>query len=105
MTMGSVVDKGALLGTRRRGGTSEWFCWVSYTFTSADGRPRRNWRLWKPACGTSRGRPIPILYVIANPEINRPGGSEPSSGWALLLLFSAGVVAVIAVIVRRSEQM
>lgn len=42
---------------------------------------------------------------IANPEINRPGGSEPSSGWPLLLLFSAGVVAVIAVIVRRSEQM
>lgn len=103
-TMGSVVSKGALLGTRhrsRRG--AEWFCWVSYTFTAADGVARRNWRLWEPACGTSRGRPIPIEYVIGNPDINRPGGSEPSSSW-WLFFFAAGVGAVTGVILRRSEQ-
>jgi hypothetical protein len=104
MTMGSVLDKGALLGTRhRRRAGSEWFCWVSYTFTASDGAPRRNWRLWEPGCGTSRGRAIPVQYVVANPDINRPGGSEPSQSW-WFFFFAAGVAVVIGVIVRRSEQ-
>ena len=102
ITMGTVMKKGAFLGKSRRS-RSEWFCWVSYEFTTADGVKRRNWRLWEPGCGVSTGRPIPIQYVVANPDVNRPGGSEP---WvpAGLFFFAGGVTLVIAVLVRRSEE-
>lgn len=101
ITMGTVVENGAFLGKSSRS-RSEWFCWVSYEFTAADGVARRNWRLWEPACGVSPGRPIPIQHVIANPDINRPGGSTP---WfpSSLMFFAAGVTVVIGVIVRRAE--
>ena len=102
ITMGTVVKKGAFWG-RRRSTSSELFCWVSYEFTAPDGVLRRNWRLWEPACGVSPGRPIPIQHVVANPDINRPGGSEP---WlpAGFLFFAAGVAVVIGFVMRRSEE-
>lgn len=102
VTMGTVVDKGAFLGKSRRS-RSEWFCWVSYEFTTSDGVARRNWRLWEHGCDVSPGRPIAIQHVVANPDVNRPNGSEP---WApaALCFFAAGVTLVIAVIVRRSEE-
>ena len=102
VTMGTVVKKGAFLGKSRRS-SSEWFCWVSYEFTPADGVARRNWRLWEPGCGVSRGRPIAIQHVVANPDVNRPNGYEP---WvpAGLFFFASGVLVVIAIIVRRSEE-
>lgn len=101
MTMGVTLGKGALVG--RRASTGQSLCWVSYEFTTPDGRSRRNWRFWEPACGTSRGRPIPIRYVVANPDVNRPEGSAP---WdpSSLLFFASGVALVMAVIVWRSEQ-
>ena len=101
MTMGVALQKGALIGKRASAGQS--WCWVSYEFTPPDGRVRRNWRFWEPACGISRGRPVPIRYVVANPDVNRPEGSGP---WfpSSLSLFASGVALVIAVIVRRSEQ-
>lgn len=101
MTMGVALGRGALVG--KRPSTGQSLCWVSYEFTASDGRVRRNWRFWEPACGMLRGRPVPIRYVVANPDINRPDGSgplDPSS----LLFFASGVALVIAVIVRRSEQ-
>ena len=101
VTMGSVVKNGAFLGKSRRS-RSEWFCWVSYEFTPPDGVARQNWRLWEPGCGVSPGRPIAIQFVVANPNVNRPNGSEPSLP-AGLFFFSAGVTLVIAIIVRRSE--
>ena len=98
ITMGSVLDKGALLGTRRRA-RSEWFCWVSYEFTPAEGGARRNWRFWEPGCGVSAGRPIPIQYVVADPDVNRPAGADSSfPSW--LFFFAAGVTAVIGFLVR-----
>ena len=100
MTMGVALSRGALVGRRPSSGQS--LCWVSYEFTTPDGLTRRNWRFWEPACGSLRGRPVPIRYVAANPDINRPEGSgplDPSS----LLFFASGVVLVMAVIVRRSE--
>ena len=101
ITMGTVLRHSSPTGRRRS--SSELFCWVSYEFTPADGVTRRNWRFWRPACGVSRGRPIPIQHVIANPNINRPAESEP---WfpAGLVLFAAGVTVVIGVIIRRSEE-
>jgi hypothetical protein len=101
MTMGVALRKGALVGRRVSAGQS--LCWVSYEFTAPDGRTRQNWRFWEPACGTSRGRPVPIRYVIANPDLNRPEGSEP---WfpSSLCFFASGVALVIAFIFRRSDQ-
>lgn len=101
MTMGVALGKGAFVG--KRASTGQSLCWVSYEFTTPDGRTRRNWRFWEPACGTSRGRPVPIRYVVANPDVNRPEGSEP---WdpSSLLFFASGVVLVMAVIFRRSER-
>lgn len=98
ITVGTVVKNGAFLDRSRRS-HSEWFCWVSYEFTPADGIARRNWRLWEPACGVSPGRPIPIQHVVANPDVNRPAGSEPwfPSG---LVFFAAGVTMVIGFLVR-----
>ena len=98
ITMGTVLKKGALLGRSRRS-RSEWFCWVSYEFTPPEGAARRNWRLWEPACGVSPGRPIPIQYVVADPDVNRPAGSEPSfPSW--LFFFAAGVTMVVGFLVR-----
>ena len=102
ITMGAVVDHGALLGKSRRS-SSEWFCWVSYEFTPAAGGARHNnWRLWEPGCGVSPGRPIPIQYVVARPEINRPAG-EYLSFPPFLLWFAGGVLLVIGVVLRNSE--
>ena len=102
ITMGTVEKKGALLGSSRRS-RSQWFCWVSYEFTPPDGGARRNWRLWEPGCGVSPGRPIPVQHLVADPDVNRPGGSDP---WDLswLPLFASGVTLVIAFLVRRHEQ-
>jgi hypothetical protein len=101
MTMGVALGKGALIG--KRTSSSRSLCWVSYEFTAPDGRVRRNWRFWEPACGTSAGRPIPIRYVDANPDLNRPDGSGP---WfpSSLFFFASGVALVVAFIFRRSEQ-
>jgi hypothetical protein len=101
VTMGVALSKGALVGRRRSTGQS--LCWVSYEFATPDGRKVRNWRFWEPACGTSRGRTLPIRYVVANPELNRPDGSEPWFPSSLLFLVS-GVVLVMAVLFRRSER-
>ena len=100
MTMGTVLGHSA--PTRRARG-SELFCWVSYEFTPPDGVARRNWRFWRPACGVSPGRSIPIQHSIANPDVNRPAESGP---WfpASLLFFAAGVTVVVGVIIRRSEE-
>ena len=102
ITIGTVVRKGALLGTSRRS-QSEWFCWVEYEFTPTEGGARRKgWGMWDEACGLKREGPVPIEYVIANPDTNRPpGGGPPVS--PLLLWFAAGVMVVIAVIRRGSE--
>ena len=102
ITMGTVLAKGALLGKSYRSST-EYFCWVSYEFTPADGKTRRNRRLWEPACGVSRGRPIPVQHLVANPDMNRPAGSEPwFPSW--LFFFGAGVATVVGFIMRGSEQ-
>jgi hypothetical protein len=102
IAMGTVQKKGALLGRARRS-QSEWFCWVSYEFTPPEGGARRNWRFWEPACGVSPGRPIPIQYVVADPGVNRPAGSEPSFP-AWLFFFAAGVTMVVALLVRGHRQ-
>ena len=84
--------------------SSEWFCWVAYEFVPAAGGARQsNWRYWEPGCGVSPGRPIPIQYVIARPEINRPAG-ETLSFPTSLLWFAAGVILVVGVLLRRSER-
>ena len=102
ITMGPVLRHGALLRRSRRS-SSEWFCWVSYEFVPAAGGARQsNWRYWEPGCGVSPGRPIPIQYVIARPEINRPAG-ETLSFPTSLLWFAAGVILVVGVLLRRSE--
>lgn len=102
MTMGVVLRKGAFVGKGRHA-TGESFCWVSYEFTPAGGgAPQRNWGLWGPGCGSAPGRMVPIQYVIAHPEVNRPEGG----GWAfppLLLWFTVGVILVVGFILRRSE--
>jgi hypothetical protein len=102
ITMGTVL-KHSTGSTRRGRRGSELFCWVSYEFTPPDGVARRNWRFWRPACGVSPGRPIPIQHSIANPDVNRPAESGP---WfpASLLFFAAGVTVVVGVIIRRSEE-
>jgi hypothetical protein len=103
ITIGSVLRKGAFLRTSRRS-DSEWFCWVSYEFTPTGGAAsQRNWRLWEPACGVSPGRPIPIQYVIAHPDVSRPAG-ETWSFPPLILWFAAGVMVVVAVLLRGSEK-
>ena len=99
--MGVVRSGGALLGKSRRG-RGEYFCYVSYEFTPPGGSTQRNWYLWEPGCGVSKGRPIHIKYVITRPEFNRPGGEDTSSS-ALLVWFAAGVMLVIAVLVRSAR--
>ncbi len=99
ITMGAVLHHG---GKSRRS-SSELFCWVSYEFTPAAGGARqRNWRFWEPGCGVSVGRPIPIQYVIARPEVNRPAG-ENLSFPPFLLWFASGVALVVGVVLRSSE--
>jgi len=102
ITMGAVLRHGAFLG-KRRSSSSEYFCWVSYEFTPAAGGARQsNWRLWEPGCGVSPGRPIPVQYVIARPEVNRPAGDTLSFP-TFLVWFAAGVAVVVGVVLRNSE--
>jgi hypothetical protein len=99
ITMGTVLAKGG--GGRNRSPTG-LFCWVSYEFTPADGKRRTNRRLWEPACGTTRGRAIPVQHLVANPDVNRPAGSEPwFPSW--LFFFAAGVALVVAFIMREPD--
>jgi hypothetical protein len=102
ITMGKVLEKGALLGRSRRS-QSEWFCWVSYEFTPPAGGTRRNWSFWEPACGTTPGRAIPVQHVIANPDVNRPADSEPRVPVSLIF-FAAGVTIVVGFLLRSHEQ-
>ena len=90
-------------GGKSRRSSSGLFGWVSYEFTpAAGGALQRSWRFWQPGCGVSAGRPIPIQYVIARPEVNRPAG-ETLSFPPFLLWFASGVVLVVGVVLRRSE--
>jgi hypothetical protein len=102
ITMGTVLRYGALFGKSRRAGGGS-FCWVSYEFTPPGGALRRNWRLWEPACGLSRGRQIPILHRVDRPDVNRPAGEEWSFP-TLLLWFAAGVTLVVAFVLRGSRE-
>lgn len=102
ITMGTVLKKGAVLGNTARS-RSEYFCWVSYEFTPPSGGTRRNWRFWEPACGTTRGRPIPVQHLVANPDVNRPADSEPGVPVSLFV-FAAGVTMVVGVLLRSHEQ-
>jgi hypothetical protein len=99
--MGVVRSGGALLGGGRRV-RGDYLCYVSYEFSPPGGAKQRNWFLWEPGCGVSKGRPIHIKYVIAHPEINRLGGEDPSSS-ALFVWFAAGVMLVIAILVRSAR--
>jgi hypothetical protein len=100
-TIGTVIRKGAVFGKSRRS-RSEWFCWVQYEFTLPDGPRRESWGMWSEACGLEQGGRVPIEYVVANPDVNRPpGGGPPISSF--LPWFAAGVVIVIAVIRRGSD--
>jgi hypothetical protein len=101
ITIGSVVRKGAFLGKTRRS-NSEWFCWVEYQFSPPGGASRKSWRMWSDACDLRKDGPIPVQYVVGNPDINRPPGAEPPAP-TLLLWFAAGVMVVIGVIRRGSE--
>ena len=102
----TTIAMGKVLGSAgaRRARRSEIFCWVSYEFSPSPGATESNWRFWRPGCGVSTGRPIPIQYVVGRPDLNRPAGDEP---WfpAFLLWFAAGVGIVVAVIVRRSPDL
>jgi hypothetical protein len=100
-TIGKVIRHSNPRRSRTRG--PGMFCWVSYEFTPAEGGPRREgWSLWRDACGLKTGGPVPVQYVIANPDINRaPDGGLPVS--PLLLWFGAGILIVIGIIRRGSE--
>ena len=100
MTMGTVLKKGAMLGSRRR--NSQTLCWVSYEFKAADGVTRQNWRVWGPACGIEPGRPIPIEHPAGNPDVNRPAESNPWTPWGLTF-FASGVTASVGFFIRRRE--
>lgn len=101
VTTGVAHSRGAPLGRRRS--HTQSFCWVSYEFTAPDGRKRWNWRFWEPACGTFPSGTLPIRYVVANPDVNRPDGSDPwDPSW--LFFFASGVTMVIAFIFWRSGQ-
>lgn len=99
-SMGVVLSSSERV-TRRRS-SNELFCWVSYQFTPAGGAAQRNWRFWRPGCGVSAGRPILIQYVVGRPEVNRPAGEEVSSS-AIFVWFAAGVMLVIAFVVRSAR--
>jgi hypothetical protein len=99
ITMGTVLAKGG--GDEHRT-PSGLFCWVSYEFTPDDDVRRTNWRFWAPACGTTGGRAIPIQHLVANPDVNRPAGSDPwFPSW--LFFFAAGVALVVAFIMREPD--
>ena len=72
-------------------------------FTPIEGVSRRKgWRMWRDACGLKTDGPVPVQYVVANPDINRPpDGGVPVS--PLLLWFGAGILVVIGIIRRGSE--
>jgi hypothetical protein len=99
ITMGTVLSKGG--GGRYRSRTG-LFCWVSYEFTPPGGTRRTNRRFWQPACGTAAGRAIPVQHLVANPDVNRPAGSEPwFPSW--LFFFASGVALVVAFIMREPD--
>jgi hypothetical protein len=100
-TMGTVIRKGAFIGRSPRSNNSEWFCWVEYQFSPPGGPPRTGWRMWSDACSLRRNGPVPVQYVIGNPDANRPPGAEPPVP-TLLLWAVAGVMLVIAVLQRAS---
>jgi hypothetical protein len=99
-SMGVVRSGGALLGSSRR--SNEVLCYVSYQFSPPGGALQRNWRLWGPGCGVSKGRPILIQYVIAHPEINRPAGEDSGSS-PFFVWFAAGMMLVIASLVMMAR--
>lgn len=78
-------------------------CSVSYEFTPPGGKTHRNSRLWRHGCDVSRGRPILIQYVIADPQVNRPA-ADPASYDPFLIWFAAGVMVVIGTVVRVSRE-
>ena len=100
--LGSVVRTGAFLGKTRHS-HSEWFCWVEYQFSPEGGAPRKNWGMWPDACDLKRETQVSIQYVVGNPDTNRPAGGGPSVP-ALLWWFVAGVMMVIGVLRRGSEE-
>ena len=102
VTIGTVIRKGALLGKARRS-PSEWFCFVEYRFALPGQPPRQGWRLWSEACGLKTDGPVPIQYVVDNPDIHRPPDAGGPPFPPLLLWFAAGVMAVVGVIRRGSE--
>jgi hypothetical protein len=98
---GTVLGSGAMLGRRKASGAQS-FCWVQYQFSPKGGASRTNWRMWEYACGLKRDGHIPIEYVVASPETNRPPDAVPPVS-PLLFWFAAGVMMVIGVIRRGSD--
>lgn len=100
-TIGTVIRHNNPRRSRNRG--PGMLCWVSYEFTPAEGGPRRKgWGMWREACGLKTDGPVPVQYVIANPDINRP----PDDGLPVspvLLWFGAGILIVIGIIRRGSQ--
>jgi hypothetical protein len=101
ITIGKVVDKGAFMGKTRRS-HSEWFCWVEYQFSPPGGAAHKGWAMWSDACDLKRDGPVPVQYVVGNPDTNRPPGAEPPVP-TFLLWFAAGVMVVIGMIRRGSS--
>ena len=102
-TIGKVISHSSPSTRRIRNRGPGMFCWVSYEFTPAEGGPRRTgWGMWQDACGLTTGGPVPVQYVIANPDVNRPpDGGLPIS--PLLFWVAAGILLVIGIIRRGSE--
>ena len=102
-TIGTVIRHSSPSTRRIRTRGPGMVCCVSYEFTPAEGGPRRKgWGMWQEACGLKTGGPVPVQYVVANPEVNRP----PDDGLPispLLLWFAAGILVVVGVIRRGSE--
>ena len=100
---GHMVRTGVLLGMKNRSSGSGWICWVAYRFVPEHGVSRQGWGLWPYACDAKQAPDIPIEYVVANPDTNRPveGGGPPVP--PLFLWFAAGVIMVVGVLRRGSE--
>ena len=72
-------------------------------FSPEGGATRKNWGMWPDACDLTPETQVPIQYVVGNPDTNRPAGGGPSVP-ALLWWFVAGVMMVIGVLRRGSEE-